>query len=114
KSHMKKQSILLLAGCLAFAGCAKQNLEKASREFNALPEQVQKTARARVPNGEITDVNKQSRDGRVVYEIKFRDQNLHPAITIAQDGTLVRYDVGTAQGKPGDLSGKEEGSSAAR
>jgi hypothetical protein len=109
---MKMQLVCYLVGTLLLGGCSKSTVEKTSHSFNALPAPVQKTVRARVPNGEITDVTKQTRSGNVVYEIKFRDANLHPAIIVAQDGTLVRYDVGTAKGQPGDVSARAEGSAS--
>lgn len=107
---MKVRYLLLLSGCTILGACSKNNVEQASNDFNSLPPQVQQTVRSRVPNGEITDVNKVNRDGSVVYEIKFRDAERHPAITVAQNGSLVKYDIGTAQGGTAEQPARQRGS----
>lgn len=107
---MKFSYILLLSGFTFATGCSRNNVEQASNDFNSLPAPVQQTVRARVPNGEITDVNKVNRDGTVAYEIQFRDSERHPAITVAQNGSLVKYDIGTAQGGTAGPTARERGS----
>jgi uncharacterized membrane protein YkoI len=59
-------------------------------KFSALPETVQKTIQAHAPAGEIVDISRKEDNGRVMYEVEFKDQGKNPTIRIAEDGTLVQ------------------------
>src|SRR6185369_7068980 len=59
-------------------------------KFSALPEKVQKTIQARSPNVEIADISRHESDGRVIYEVEFKDKGKNPSIRVAEDGTLVQ------------------------
>jgi len=108
---MRKHIIIILITVGAFlAGCTKSNVQQASEEFNQLPEAVQKAVRTTHPDAEIADVEQKTRDGATVYEIQFRDKDRFPAMAVAADGTLVRYEAGrTHVGRPGTLEGKARG-----
>jgi len=107
---MIKYLITLTTAAAFLVGCEQRNVEKASKEFNQLPAAVQKTVRTTAPDAEIADVEQKTRDGITVYEIQFRDKERHPAMTVAADGMLVRYEAGTAaMGKPGALEGRTKG-----
>ena len=109
---MKAKIITLLAAAGLLAGC-KQNVEQASNEFNELPAPVQTTVRAKAPNAEIADIQKENRNGRDVYAIQFRDKQQYPAMEVAADGMLVKYEAGTAQmGASGGLEGEVKGRAA--
>lgn len=108
---MKLYLITLGTAAAFLAGCEQRNVEQASQEFNQLPPAVQKTVRAQAPNAEIADVEQKSRDGITVYQIEFRDKDRHPAMEVAADGTMMRYEAGkTALGAPGALEGRAKGS----
>ena len=112
KVVIKHLTVLTVAAALLVA-CEQRSVEQASNEFNELPAAVQKTVRTQAPNAEIADVGQKTRDGITIYEIQFRDKERHPAMAVAADGTLMRYEAGTAaMGKPGDLQGKVKGSVA--
>jgi uncharacterized membrane protein YkoI len=94
-------------------GCEQRNVEKASKDFNQLPAAVQKTVRAQAPDAEIAGVDQKNRDGVTVYQIEFRDKQRHPAMEVAADGTLMRYEAGKpASGAPGTIEGKTKGAAA--
>ena len=114
KTKSMKTYLITLTGAAAIlVGCEQRGVEQASKEFNELPGAVQQTVRAQAPNAEIADVEQKSRDGVTVYEIQFRDKERHPAMQVAADGTLMRYEAGTAAvGKPGGLEGAVKGSVA--
>ena len=59
-------------------------------KFSALPEKVQKTIQARAPSTEIADISRHEDNGRVIYEIEFKDKGKNPTIRVAEDGTLVQ------------------------
>ncbi len=58
--------------------------------FSALPEAVQKTIQTRVPNGQIASISRHETNGRVIYEVEFKDQGKNPTMQVAEDGTLVQ------------------------
>lgn len=59
-------------------------------KFSALPEKVQRTIQSTSPGAEIANISRQDRDGRVVYEVEFRESGKNPTIRVAEDGTLVQ------------------------
>jgi uncharacterized membrane protein YkoI len=59
-------------------------------KFSALPERVQKTIQSHAPNIEIADIARHESDGRVIYEVEFKDKGKNPSIRVAEDGTLVQ------------------------
>lgn len=59
-------------------------------DFSALPESVQKTIQAHAPDSEIASISKHTDNGRVIYEVAFKDQGKNPTIQVAEDGTLVQ------------------------
>jgi uncharacterized membrane protein YkoI len=107
---MKKQIAVMITAAAFLVGCEQRSVEHASSEFNQLPDAVQKTVRAQAPNAEIADVEQKTRDGVTMYEIQFRDRERHPAMAVATDGTLMRYEAGTAaMGRPDAAEGKVKG-----
>jgi uncharacterized membrane protein YkoI len=59
-------------------------------KFSALPEKAQKAIQERAPNAEITDISRHETNGRVIYEVEFKDKGKNPTIRIAEDGTVVQ------------------------
>jgi hypothetical protein len=59
-------------------------------KFSALPAAAQKTIQSKAPNAEIADVARHEKDGRVIYEVEFKDKGKNPSIKVAEDGTLVQ------------------------
>jgi uncharacterized membrane protein YkoI len=59
-------------------------------KFTELPAAVQKTVREQEPTAAISDIDKRTKDGQVVYEISFKEKGVNPKITVAADGTLIK------------------------
>ena len=59
-------------------------------KFSALPEKAQKTIKDKAPDAQITNISRQEKDGRVIYEVEFKDTGKNPTIRVADDGTLVQ------------------------
>jgi uncharacterized membrane protein YkoI len=59
-------------------------------KFSALPEKAQKTIKDKAPDAAITKISRQDKDGRVIYEVEFKDTGKNPTIRVADDGTLVQ------------------------
>jgi uncharacterized membrane protein YkoI len=58
-------------------------------QLSALPEPVRKTVQKRVGDAEIASVTKQDDNGRVIYEIEFKDTGKNPKMKVAADGSVV-------------------------
>src|SRR6267142_4735003 len=56
-------------------------------KLSALPEKAQITIKAKAPEAEIADISRQEKDGRVIYEVAFKDQG---KMQVADDGTVVQ------------------------
>lgn len=59
-------------------------------QFSALPEKVQKTIQAHAPESEISSITRQTDNGRVIYDVSFKDTGKNPDLKVAEDGTLVQ------------------------
>jgi uncharacterized membrane protein YkoI len=59
-------------------------------KLSALPEKAQKTIQEKAPNAEIADISRHESNGRVIYEVEFKDKGKNPTIRVAEDGTLVQ------------------------
>lgn len=101
--------MMAVAGLLV--GC-NRSIESTSQKFNELPQPVQKTVRAHAPNAEIASVDKQTKDGMVVYEVTFNEPGKNPSVTVAADGRLINTDMTTAKGAPGTLERVFKGTGA--
>src|SRR4051812_13274169 len=107
---MKTTILSTITAVGLLAGCTPNSVEKASKEFNQLPPAVQATVRSKAPDAEVADVKKDTRNGVNVYVIQFRDKQRHPAMEVAEDGMLVKYEAGTAaMGKPAPTEGTVKG-----
>jgi uncharacterized membrane protein YkoI len=58
--------------------------------FSALPEAAQKTIRANAPNAQIASISRHDANGRIIYEVEFKDKGKNPTIRVAEDGALVQ------------------------
>src|SRR5258705_10196809 len=87
--RMKKQMIAMMAVAALFVGCSDNNGRgtaaknpNVAADFNNLPSAVKATVNREVPNGIVDKISTETRDGRMVYKIKFQDQGLNPAIWV--------------------------------
>ena len=61
-----------------------------STKLSALPLAAQKTIQEKSPNAEIADISRHESNGRVYYEVEYKDKGKNPTIQVADDGTLVQ------------------------
>jgi uncharacterized membrane protein YkoI len=77
---------------LGAAGKASMEVKgsaSAKSQLSALPEPVRKTVQSRAGNAEIAGVTKKDDNGRVIYEVEFKDTGKNPTMRVAADGTIV-------------------------
>ncbi len=99
---MKKEVLITMAAAALFAGCSDNKLgssnttakdPKVASEFNDLPPAVRTAVNREVPNGVIDKVSSETKDGRIVYKVKFKDEGLNPAIWVTADGNILKSDI---------------------
>lgn len=59
-------------------------------EFSALPLQVQTAIQSHAPKAQISSITRHDVNGRVIYEVQFKDSSANPPLRIADDGTIVQ------------------------
>jgi len=99
--RMKKQIIAMMAMAALFVGCSDNNGRSGTAaknasvaaDFNNLPSAVKATVNREVPNGIVDKISTETRDGRMVYKIKFQDQGLNPAIWVSSEGNIIKSDI---------------------
>src|SRR5258705_9750690 len=76
----------LLAGCsdnrLGGDTSMKADNMKVASQFNELPAPVQKAVKEQAPNGLVDKITTETKDGQLVYKIKFKDEGLNPALWV--------------------------------
>ena len=89
---------LLAAGCAAHNGTAKSGKEKdegneTKIKFSEAPEAVQKTLTEQANGQKIESVDKQTKDGKTVFDADAVINGTNYEIVVASDGTLVKKSV---------------------
>src|SRR6185503_19311338 len=81
-------------------------------QLEETPVAVQETIKREAAGSEIADIDKEHRDGRVVYEVEFKQRGKNSEIHIAEDGTILRDSrKDTALGAPGKSESGTENNS---
>ena len=62
-------------------------------KLSDLPQTVRDALNEKAPNAEVADIDKQSKDGKFVYKISFKEPGKNPVLYFNDDGTL--YTPGT-------------------
>ena len=67
----------------------KAGAQPLGTKYSELPAAVQNSIRQYAPNAEIADIDKETRSGRTVYEVQFKEPGKNPKMHFAEDGTLL-------------------------
>ena len=82
---MKKNFVtFVIVGACSFAAWAEKVTE------TQLPPAVQRTLSQQKGADAVKDIERETRNGRTVYEVELNRTGLNPKLVIAEDGTLVR------------------------
>jgi uncharacterized membrane protein YkoI len=85
-----------LSAALAASGLTKEHKEKEEGdeqkvEMNALPASVQSTIQAKAKGGSVTELEKETKNGAVVYEAKVKaSDGKMTKIKVSADGKLLK------------------------
>ena len=103
----------LLVGCSDNRNSMSAKDATAANQFGDLPPAVQSAVKREVPNGIVDRVSTETKDGRLVYKIKFQDEGLNPSIWVTADGNILKSDINRdkAVGATGSGSDLTTGSS---
>jgi len=59
-------------------------------KFEDLPAAVRKAVRERAPETQIASIDKNMREGRIVYDISFEEPGKNPKMRVAEDDTVLK------------------------
>jgi hypothetical protein len=98
-------TIAAIAGLTLLVGCAETRREMGAAAENDnnvltggpmtgttlkdLPQSVRQTLKQRAATAEIADIDKQDRNGQVVYKISFAEPGRNPTLYVRQDGKVL-------------------------
>jgi len=77
-----------------------QPLSTPGSRFASLPQPVRNTVLAEAGMAEITDVKKESKEGRMIYTVYFRDPRVFPPLIVGADGSVLHPDLTVAVAAP--------------
>jgi hypothetical protein len=83
-------TLLASASALAVALFPRDAAAGSDVKFEELPAAVQTTVKREVKTGKITDIEKDTDQGKLLYEIEFDVAGKSWEIDVAPDGTLIR------------------------
>jgi hypothetical protein len=103
--HMKTllcavTAVALITGCAEMRkdmGASAQNDQNvltggpvSGTKLQDLPAAVRNTLKERVASAEVADIDKQDKNGQVVYKISFVEPGKNPALYVSADGHIVQ------------------------
>lgn len=86
--RLSEDGTLLNANAAPNAGLSRNDLLQ--YQFNELPRSVQDTVRAHIGNSRLIDIDRESWNGKPVYEVEFLRNGRQEQLLVAHDGTLVQ------------------------
>ena len=115
---MRTRWILVLASSLALAGCAEMKSpahveeegDEVKVDFADAPAPVRETLARETNNAKIATVDRETKDGKTIYEADAMVNGQNWEIKVADDGTLVTKKVDNEEGeqKKGDKEDDEK------
>jgi hypothetical protein len=111
---MKVLIVPILVILVVVAGCASHPNSPSSKPHNAyakplstpgakygdLPQNIQRTVLAEAGTAEINDAIKETKGGRVIYKVTFRDADSFPQLIVGADGSVLNPDLTVAVRAP--------------
>src|SRR5678815_4589619 len=119
RGHIRKELFAAIAIGAFVVGCSdnrfgsdsspKADSLKVASQFNELPSAVQKAVKEQVPNGVVDKISTETKDGMLVYKIKFQDEGVNPSLYVTADGNVLKSDISRdkafgATGNPSEIT----------
>ncbi len=102
---MKKELIIAFAATSLLTACQTESrLSAVGTRLEDLPAAAQTTIQQQIGTAEITDIDKERRTGRNVYEVSFQRDGAEQKIHVAEDGTLLNEDQASVMSRFGNDS----------
>src|SRR2546428_11565135 len=99
KGRIKKSILSTIAVAALLVGCSDSRNSMSAKDataasqFGDLPPTVQSAVKREVPNGIVDRVSTETKEGRLVYKIKFQERGLNPSIWVTADGSILKSDI---------------------
>jgi uncharacterized membrane protein YkoI len=97
---MKRAAISLISGValLALPASAladdRQEGQREQKETVKVPAQVHETIKSETAGAKITEIDRNEKNGEVVYQVEFEHAGRNYEMDVASDGTVLRKDKG--------------------
>jgi hypothetical protein len=108
-------SVLLLSTAMSCAAQGKEKEEKEEKEgnetkvqFSQVPQAVQTTLKEESHGATITTVDKESDEGKTIYEADVDIKGKNYEIKVAEDGTLISKKLDDESKEKGEKKGEKE------
>jgi uncharacterized membrane protein YkoI len=89
---MKCRLVIASIAGFALLGVARAGDKAEKITPDKIPQKVMDTIKARLPGAEITSAEKETEDGKVVYDIELKHQGRKYEMDIKEDGTLIEIE----------------------
>jgi uncharacterized membrane protein YkoI len=81
-----------MAGLVLLASVARADGKDKKISLNKAPKGVQETIKARLPGADVTSIEKENEDGKVVYDVELKHDGRKYEMDILEDGTLIEIE----------------------
>jgi hypothetical protein len=89
---------LTVAAVLAFVGVFAARADEEKVPLDKLPKAVVDAVKKRFPQAELTGAEKETEDGKTVYEVAIKNQGQNVEVTTTPEGTIVEIEKEIAAG----------------
>lgn len=87
---MRHSTAVLLAACMLLAWPASSPADEVS--IDQVPPAVRATIERELRGGKLEEIERETRNGRTVYEVEFERDGKDREIHVAEDGTVLKRD----------------------
>jgi Putative beta-lactamase-inhibitor-like, PepSY-like len=85
-------SVCAVAGLVLLAAVARTSADGEKVPLDKVPKAVLDTIKARLPDAEVTSVEKETENGKVVYDVELKQKDRKWEMDILEDGTLIEIE----------------------
>ena len=92
KRIMGRQGLLVVAGLVLIAAAAQGDDKAEKVPLDKVPKAVMDAIKGRFPGADISSVEKEKENGKIVYDVELKHQGRKYEMDIQEDGTIVEIE----------------------